>query len=110
MALTISVVKKNVVGAQREIIADVTFDNSYPTGGEAFDPTDLDPLAAETDVFHFVVVEMNEATIADMRHVFYDYTNEKLIVNTAINTEATNASDQSAVKVRVLGRYGSVSG
>lgn len=110
MALTVAVVKRNVVGAQREVIADVTFDNSYPTGGEAFSPRDLDLSQPSTATFHFLDVGMNDATIADQRLVEYDYTNSKLVVRTAVNTEATNASDQSAVKVRVLARYGAASG
>lgn len=106
MALTVTIVKRNVVGAQREVIADVTFDNSYPTGGEAFTPNDVDKSAASTSSFWFLAPHMNDATIADNRIVDYDYTNKKLVLKTAGATEATNASDQSAVTIRVLGRYG----
>ena len=110
MALTVTKVTKNVVGAQYEVIADVTFDSSYPTGGEAFIPNDVDKSRPTSDVFHFVAITGNDATIADNRIVTYDHTNKKLVVFTAINTEATNASDQSAVKVRVLTRYGQITG
>jgi hypothetical protein len=110
MALTIAIVNRNVSGAQKQVIADVTFDNSYPTGGEAFAPSDVDPGESSSSAFHFVVIGMNDVTLADQREVDYDYTNKKLMVKTAITTEATNASDQSAVKVRVMGFYGQVTG
>jgi hypothetical protein len=110
MALTVSVVKKNVVGNQREVIADVTFDSSYPTGGEAFIPNDVDKSVPTTQVFHFVAITGNDATTADNRLTSYDHTNQKLKLFTAATTEATNASDQSAVTIRVLGRYGAVTG
>lgn len=106
MALTISIVRRNVVGSQKSVIADVTFDNSYPTGGEAFAPSDVDPAEDSSASFDVLHVGMNDATIADQRLVDYDYTNKKLVVRTAVNTEATNASDQSAVTVRVQGFYG----
>lgn len=110
MALTISIIKRNVVGAQKEVIADVTFDSSYPTGGESFTPEDVDQKAGSAATFHYVGCGMNDATIADNRLVDYDYTNEKLVLKTAGATESANASDQSAVKIRVLARYGQVTG
>lgn len=106
MALTVSIVKRNVVGAHREVIADITFDSDYPTGGESFTPADVDISASSSSAFHFVSVGPNDATIADNRLTSYDYTNKKLVLRTAGATEATNNSDQSAVVVRVLCRYG----
>lgn len=110
MALTITKVVKHVVGVQKEWIGDVTFDSSYPTGGEAFAPSDVDPDAPASAVFDFVSIEVNDPTVADYRQVAYDHTNKKLMVFTAINTEATNASNQAAVNVRVLARYAAVTG
>jgi hypothetical protein len=116
MALTVTVIKRNVVGAQKEVIADVTFDSSYPSGGEAFIPNDVDksvPTAAG-NVFHWVAITNNDATLADHRLVSYDHTNQKLFMITTLssgaNAEAANASNQSAVTVRVLCRYGQVTG
>lgn len=118
MALTVSVVTRNVVGAQKEVIADVTFDDSYPntggTIGEPFSPTDVDPNAAATDVFHYVGGMINDATTADFRIVGYDTASECLILITTLaagaNVQAANASDQSGVKARLLCRYGQVTG
>ena len=111
MALTFTTVKRNVVGNQREWIGDITFDSSYPTGGEAFAPSDIDPAQhATASTFHFVNVEPNDATLADVRLVYYDHTNKKLFMVTTLssgaNAQAANASDQSAVTIRVLCRYG----
>jgi hypothetical protein len=108
MALTVTTVKKNVVGNQREWIGDITFDSSYPTGGELFEPSDVDPAYAKISqsVFFIVLCAINDATIADYRQVVYDQTNKKLQVFTAINTEAGNGTNQSAVNIRVLARYG----
>lgn len=41
MALTISGLKKDVVGNKRQHFGLITFDSSYPTGGEALVPADL---------------------------------------------------------------------
>lgn len=106
MALTISVVKRSVVGDLRCVVADVTFDSSYPDGGEAFGPSDVDPAQASGAAFHWCSVGMNDATDADNRIASYDYTNKKLRLFTAGATEAVDTSDQSAVKVRVMGLYG----
>lgn len=109
MALTFSTVKRNVVGSQREWIGDVTFDSSYPTGGEAFAPSDIDPAAGANATFHHVNCEMNDATLADVRLVHYDHANKKLFMVTTLsvgaNAEAANASNQAAVVVRVCARY-----
>lgn len=69
MALTLSVVKQSVFGDQRIVIADVTFDNSYPTGGEVVD------LAA------LGLIEVNFAQTSNKAGyiVEYDYANKKLI-------------------------------
>lgn len=110
MALTVSVVRRNVVGSQKVVIADVTFDNSYPTGGEAFTPADVDPGESTSSTFDFVDIHQNDATVADYRLVAYDHTNAKLMVITTLssgaNAQAANASDQSAVTVRTQCWYG----
>lgn len=110
MALTVTIVKRNVVGAQREVIADVTFDSSYPTGGESFTVADVDPGESSSSAFHVVLAEQNNATATVNRLATYDYANKKLLLLTALSTEAANASDQSTIILRVLARYGQVTG
>lgn len=107
---TYTVLKRNVVGNQKVVTVGIAFDNSYPTGGEAFSPADIDPYAGANATFNYVSLEINDATIADNRFLTYDHTNKKIIVYTAVNTEATNASDQSAVAARALVSYGGATG
>lgn len=92
MALTCVVRQNWISGDRRETITDVTFDSSYPTGGEAVTAGDLGFV---TRVDH---VQGNQATGG--KSVAYDATNKKLLVFTG-GTEATNASDQSGVTVRL---------
>lgn len=108
MALTLSVVKRNVVGAQKEAVVDATFDSSYADGGESFIPRDIDPAANSAEKFLFVGATMKEAADADQRLVNYDYAAGTLRLFTAITTEATG--DQSTISVRCLVRYGASSG
>lgn len=41
MALTVTIVEKFVVGSRQGIVADITFDSSYTTGGEDITPANL---------------------------------------------------------------------
>jgi hypothetical protein len=99
MALTATNVKVFVEGDRKVVVSDVLFDNSYPTGGEAFtgsmigldlEVNDLVPLAVTT-----------AGAISPTKLVVFDHVNSKLVLYTAAGTEATNASDQSTVRVRV---------
>lgn len=47
MALTVSVVNTNIEGARKAVTADITFDSSYATGGEAISLGDLGLTAAD---------------------------------------------------------------
>ena len=47
MVLTISIVKTNFIGDQKRVIADIAFDNSYPTNGEPLTPADLGMYAID---------------------------------------------------------------
>ena len=105
MALTVTNVRKSVVGSMKMAIADVAFDTTYAAGGKTFTPADLDPAEGPNSTFDFVSIQMNDATIADQRFVDYDQANKKLVVKTAVNTEAA-AADQSSVMVRLLAFYG----
>ena len=68
MVLTISIVKTNFIGDQKRVIADIAFDASYPTNGEALTPADLGMYAIDF---------MNASP--KLGYMFeYDYTNEKL--------------------------------
>lgn len=87
---------------------DVTFDSSYPTGGE-----DVAPLLAAANVGrapHLSDVSQitffEQETKPGAHNVELDRSTGKLRLNTTLATEATNASDQSAVTMRVRLTWG----
>lgn len=99
MVLTLSKVRSTIIGNMRLKIYDVTFDNSYPTGGESLTPADLglnhiEAIIAEGGAYNFG----------------YDYTNEKLKAfygnNDAASdgplVEVANATDLSSVSTRIV--------
>ena len=90
MALTVSVVDRNVVGAARMNVVDVTFDNSYPTGGEALS-------AAACGLNRMLVVV---PTNAPGQFIEWDGTN--LVLYDEAGVEEINASDQSGVSTRLI--------
>lgn len=95
MALTITEIVRSATRNRRDIVADVTFDSSYPTGGEAFGPADLG-----LSTIDFIDTEHKGTEV-----VVFDRANSKLLIYTADGVEATNASNQSSfvTRVRALG-------
>lgn len=69
MALTLDIIKRVALPAGRAIVADITFDSSYPTGGEALSASDLG--------FN-LSVEFVLAAPAGGLMFEYDHTNKKL--------------------------------
>lgn len=102
MALTVSPQKVFVNGDRKEAFIDVTFDSSYPTGGEALSATTLNFLTELNYVSSGVAVK-GDGTLAVL--VAYDYTNGKpqaFKSNTASNPqEVANTADLSTYKVRL---------
>lgn len=74
------------------VTGTMVFDTSYPTGGELF--TDV------SSMFTAMLGVVFEQHIS--RIVTYDYTNNKVLLQTALGTEAANASNQSTITVRFL--------
>jgi|SRR5688572_22743211 len=107
MALTIARLAENIpLGRGDKAVGffQVTFDNSYPTGGEAIAASDFG-----FDSIDFA--DVNSRSDVTGKTVAWDRANSKLLVYTdlaadGISAEAANASDQSAVIVR-LAVYGS---
>lgn len=78
----------------------VTFDNSYPTGGEAIAASDFG-----LSTIAFVAVNAQSGVVT--KFVRWDSANSKLLIyiedgTSGISAEAANASDQSAVTVDLL--------
>ena len=95
MALTFTKREQTVLGNKRVHIYDVTFDNSYPAGGEVVTPGNFGLNSFD------MVVPFN----SNNKLVKYDRVNKKLQLFTAVtalgtSTEATG--DQSANTITVL--------
>lgn len=87
MALTVSVISSAVHGDDRVVVADITFDSSYPTGGEDLIPRDVG-LANE--------IYTVQAEPTSGRLVAYDRTTRKL---KAFDFDYNNAADGPAIEV-----------
>lgn len=77
MGLTIATVRgPKVIGDLLWVAADVTFDNSYPAGGEALTPANL----GFTDIEPYAQIVSLVATPSGGYNFEYDYANRKLKV------------------------------
>lgn len=107
MALTIANTTPqsgDVWGRQKTRIVTVTFDSSYPTGGESFTPANVG-LASFTAVFF-------SPDSSPAYQFAYDYTNQKILVfgvqqdaDAAVTDpfdEEDDTADLSTVTIRVL--------
>lgn len=77
------------IGDRKLVMGTISFDSSYPTGGEAIAPADL---GFETQIDSVV---FGVPSIA--RLVGWDQANKKAKVYTALGTEAGNGTDQSTL-------------
>lgn len=107
MALTVTLNKVYSIGDRKEVLATITFDSSYPTGGESLTASDLG-LALELDYVSGGLARNGTNAVSTV----YDYTNSKLMAFQSTTgapnklIEVANTSDLSsyAVKVRVVGK------
>lgn len=83
--------RKHVASGLKTVYLKITFDNSYPTGGETLGLATYGLTPASVS---FVGFEPTSNRIAT-----YDRTNDKVLLYTALGTEAANASDQSTIVV-----------
>lgn len=108
MATTVSTVTKGraneVWGGRHVLMLRFTFDDSYPTGGEALD---LKQYGAQGEVQAVFIAQ--HAPVNAGYVVQYDKTNEKLVVYWTSNTtdgeplvEVTNATNLSTLVVDLL--------
>jgi hypothetical protein len=91
MGVTVSAMRKTVEGDRAVRYFTLTFDASYPTGGEAL--TDTDMGLRGCDFF------MSELMSANGKQVVWDRTNDKALIFDG-GAEVSNGTDQSAVVIR----------
>jgi hypothetical protein len=78
-------------------VFNITFDASYPTGGEAWAG-----IAPISKVYKKILAAAPVDVTGGSRLVTFDVTNQKFKLFTAIGTEAANASDQSTITATVM--------
>lgn len=106
MALTYSVKRQGIEDNHRWVECDVTFDNTYPTGGEAVDLAAIGLRTVNAVHIVFAVYPDGNATAytAHGQQIVPVLTNPSaplLKVNTSLNTEGAGSSDQSGVVSRL---------
>ena len=100
MAASVSIVSEpaRVEGNRRVTCADVTLDNSYPTGGESVTPAQL---GLETIEFAIINVKSVGGTV-NVANAYFDRANNKIKVYDETPAEAANASDLSTLVLQVV--------
>jgi len=101
MALTLTPTSDTTQRYGRHVIGDlvmklitITWDNSYPTGGEAIAPADV-------GLNQILAVIPTHGTLGS-RIYAWDPVNSKLMMFTALGTEAGNGTDQSTISTPVI--------
>jgi len=89
----VSGVQEFIAGDRAFMFVTIAFDSSYPTGGEPIDATVLDSIGfSQVDY-----IAPQTTNLAGTRLVTYDRVNKKLLLFTAVGTEAGSASNQSTI-------------
>lgn len=76
MALTLTKISAYTSGNKRHRVYDVTFDSSYPTGGESLTAADVNLRKIEQLIVHGPATATRGGTTGVL--ATYDYTNSKL--------------------------------
>lgn len=106
MAVSVTDVKRGVLGDLKYLIADVTFDSSYPLGGEALTAGTL----GLTTIYYMDLTAVRDPDTTDnLLIATYDYTNSKIVAgwdnesgsNSAF-VEVDDTTDISAYSVRIF--------
>lgn len=86
--------RTDVAGSTRRASGVITFDSSYPTGGEAYTPA-LFGLATVHSI------QVSPVSNNGAKLVVWDSANAKFLVYTALGAEAADTSNQSSVVANV---------
>lgn len=102
MALAFAAVGRpihTIVGSRKRTVTDVTFDNSYPTGGE---PVTAAQLGALQRVDSAICQIKAVGGTVNVTSVFYDEANDKLVAYDETPAEVADQADLSTLVVRVF--------
>lgn len=81
-------------GAVKFSLVEITFDSSYPTGGESV-------AAADVGLARIDFALVPGLNVDASRLIAWDQDNSKLLLFTDFSTEAANTSDQSTISAIV---------
>ncbi len=98
MAISAAKVHTGIPGSLRQTVTDVTFDSSYPTGGE---PVAASDLGLTNVLFAFCNVKTIGGTV-NVANAIYDEVNDKIKIYDETPAEAANTADLSTLVIRVL--------
>lgn len=103
MAVSTTVLHRAKVGTLTQVVAEVTFDATYPDNGESFVPADVS--LTEFDLVLPSAAYDNAATEL-VNICVYDHTTKKLVLfdsgTTGVDFPQQATADQSLKKVRLL--------
>jgi hypothetical protein len=80
------------LSTHRVVFGTITFDNAYPTGGEALVGADLKTLGE----IEKILFEPASNGTPIIKHLKYDYVNKKVLVFDVAGTQTADAADLSA--------------
>lgn len=86
-----------VVGNQKKTVTDVTFDSSYPTGGETVTPANLGLTYVEYAETNVITATGGGVNVTNAK---YDKANQKTLLYDETPAEVANTSDVSTTVVR----------
>lgn len=94
MAITVTLDARphDNLSTHRAVFGTITFDSSYPTGGESLQGADLKNLGE----IEKILFEPASNGTPIIKHLKYDYTNKKVLVFDVGGTQTANATDLSA--------------
>lgn len=95
MALTLANLSYSVAGNKRRTTGRITFDSSYPTGGESLTPGQLGMFSID-----YLSAEPIESSTPAIREVVYEVANNRLVAFTEAFAEVANATDLSTFSCR----------
>src|SRR5688572_28466915 len=92
MTVTMDARAYDNLSTHRAVFGTITFDASYPTGGEALSAADLKNLGE----IEKIIFEPASNGTPVIKHLKYDYVNQKVLVYDVAGTQTADATDLSA--------------
>lgn len=100
-AIAVKSISRKVPGSEKRAIVQVTFDNSYPTGGEVLTAQEIG--LKRITFAQCQILNGSESAEKRVTNAVYDITNEKLkLIDSATGKELANTADASKVVVQVV--------